>query len=182
MLRFGSNCWKSDVAAWAVDPAHAKTIEKKRGDPALRAVLHIEALPHSTLNPVWPARRALPFPQGGKEGIGAIPGTRTQRRPVPIAGDANLPPKPHHAPMSPSFLSSGFSTGTFFSAGLPAFGFDDFADNLVARTAAEAVVAASQFNICIADAASEQADEGNARRSWWHGSVSQPYLPIFKMY
>jgi len=61
-------------------------------------------------------------------------------------------------------------------------GFDHFADKLVAGTAAEAVVAASQFNICIADAASEQADEGNARRSWWHGSVSQPYLPIFKMY
>jgi len=36
---------------------------------------------------------SAPLSPGGKEGIGANPGTQRTRRPLPIAGDANLPSK-----------------------------------------------------------------------------------------
>lgn len=42
---------------------------------------------------------------------------------------------------------------------------NDFADELVAGASAEAVISAPKLNVCVADSASEQTDEGDARWS-----------------
>jgi len=63
---------------------------------------------------------SAPLSPGGKEGIGAIPGTQTKRRPLPIAGDARLPskPPPEHATL---LTITGLTAGTTYQVRLVGF-------------------------------------------------------------
>ena len=92
----GSTCCFKMLLLQRPASALTKTVEGRRWIKQHRFVPENGGLAPYFCALVSPARQmSAPLSPGGKEGIGAIPGTQTKTRPLPIAGDARLPSKPH---------------------------------------------------------------------------------------